>query len=220
MKDRLLSHVSHELRSRAAEAGGMLDAEPMVGLPAVHADPGRVRQVLLNLVDNAVKFSRPPGSVVIRALQEPSDPDHVRISVSDTGTGIPPATMERLFTRLFQDAGQADVTRKGIGLGLYICRDLVTRQGGRIWVESRVGHGSTFTFTLPVAAPMMTGTSRRRSRWEPPRSCRSRPTTHGSSPSWPRRSGGTEACRWQPRGRGPSSARGRLARGHESQRHD
>lgn len=143
--------VLRTLRSRAAEAGVALEVDPFDGIPPVMADPGRVRQVLVNLLDNAVKFTPNPGRVRIRARVDPSEPSHVRVSVSDTGPGMAPDVVERLFSRLFQEGTQTDASRKGLGLGLYICRELIARQGGRIWVESAPGKGSTFTFTLPIA---------------------------------------------------------------------
>ena len=79
------------------------------------------------------------------------DNDFVRISVSDTGCGISPENCAIVFERLAQVKGTTRASRSGLGLGLYISRDLVSRQGGRIWVESQLGHGSTFYLTLPVS---------------------------------------------------------------------
>jgi two-component system phosphate regulon sensor histidine kinase PhoR len=112
----------------------------------VRADPPRLEQVLVNLIHNAVKFTRPGGLVVLAAQAES---DFVRFSVSDTGAGIPAEELERIFERFYK----ADRARSGggTGLGLSISRHLVEAHGGRIWAESTEGQGSTFYFTIPIA---------------------------------------------------------------------
>jgi signal transduction histidine kinase len=109
--------------------------------------------VLANLAGNAIKFTPAGGSVTIEAV---AAGDELRFSVRDTGPGIPEAERPRLFDRYWQPTRTA---AKGTGLGLYIARGIVLAHGGRIWVDSRVGAGSTFSFTLPVApqAPAHTG---------------------------------------------------------------
>jgi signal transduction histidine kinase len=77
--------------------------------------------------------------------------EFVAVHVSDTGPGVPPAEAERIFERLYQVPGSQESSRRGLGLGLYICRELVLAHGGQIWVDSQPGAGSTFTFTLPLA---------------------------------------------------------------------
>jgi hypothetical protein len=119
-------------------------------LPLVHADPDRVLEVLINLVDNAIKFTPAEGSVMIQTSLVEADPGFVYISVSDTGRGIGPEAKAQIFERLYQDPDSVDNNRSGLGLGLFICREIVRRHEGRIWVSSEPGHGSTFTFTLPV----------------------------------------------------------------------
>jgi sigma-B regulation protein RsbU (phosphoserine phosphatase) len=119
-------------------------------LPLIHADPDRVLEVLINLVDNAIKFTPPDGSVVVKACMVEADPDCVYISVSDTGRGIGPEAKALIFERLYQDPDSVDNNRSGLGLGLFICREIVRLHQGRIWVSSEPGQGSTFTFTLPV----------------------------------------------------------------------
>jgi signal transduction histidine kinase len=119
-------------------------------LPLVHADPSRVLEVLINLVDNAIKFTPPEGSVVVKACMVEADPGSVYISVSDTGRGIGPEAKALIFERLYQDPDAVDNSRSGLGLGLFICREIVRLHQGRIWVSSEPGQGSTFTFTLPV----------------------------------------------------------------------
>jgi PAS domain S-box-containing protein len=116
--------------------------------PAVAADPDKVRQVLANLVDNAVKYSPDGGRVEIAVS---SAGNHVRFAVRDQGLGIPGPEQRRIFDKFYRL--DPDLTRGvgGTGLGLYICRELVRRMDGRIWVESREGEGSTFSFELPAA---------------------------------------------------------------------
>jgi hypothetical protein len=87
---------------------------------------------------------------MVKACLVDSEPDFVHISVADTGRGISPGTKALIFERLYQDPNAIDDSRKGLGLGLYISKELVRLHGGRIWVESQPGHGSLFTFALPL----------------------------------------------------------------------
>jgi hypothetical protein len=119
-------------------------------LPLVLADPDRVLQVLINLVDNAVKFSPPDGAVMLQANVVEADQNFVYVAVSDTGRGIGPEAKSLIFERLYQDSDSIDNNRSGLGLGLFICREIIKLHQGRIWVSSELGQGSTFTFTLPV----------------------------------------------------------------------
>jgi signal transduction histidine kinase len=111
-----------------------------------------VGQIVSNLLGNAIKFTPQGGSVVVRAQIASDDGDHVHVSVADTGPGVKAEELERIFDYLYQGQNTANLARKGFGIGLHICRDLVVRQGGRIWAESEPGHGSVFHFTLPIAA--------------------------------------------------------------------
>jgi hypothetical protein len=119
-------------------------------IPLVHADPDRVLEVLINLIDNAIKFTPPEGSVIVKACMLESDAGAVYVSVSDTGRGIGPEAVSRIFDRLYQDPDSVDGNRSGLGLGLFLAKELVTLHGGRIWVTSQPGQGSTFSFTLPL----------------------------------------------------------------------
>ncbi len=119
-------------------------------LPLVHADPDRVLEVLINLVDNAIKFTPAEGSVIVQASMVEADPGYVYISVSDTGRGISPEAKALIFERLYQDPDSIDNNRSGLGLGLFICREIVRLHEGRIWLSSELGQGSTFSFTLPI----------------------------------------------------------------------
>ena len=119
-------------------------------LPSVRADPNQLRQVLGNLVDNAVKYSPDGGEIVV---QIGCDGRSVRFSVSDTGLGIPAGEQRRIFEKFYRLDPNMTRGIGGTGLGLYISSELVRRFDGRIWVESREGEGSTFHVELPVATP-------------------------------------------------------------------
>lgn len=121
-----------------------------VRVPLVYADPDRILEVLINLIDNAVKFTPPEGSVLVKACMVDADPGMVYVSVSDTGRGIAAEAKPLIFERLYQDPNRVDNNRAGLGLGLYISRELIKLHGGRIWVSSDVGLGSTFSFTVPL----------------------------------------------------------------------
>jgi signal transduction histidine kinase len=131
---------------RLLASGFTLHLETRPGLPLADADPVRVEQVLANLVDNAIKYSPHGGPIRVRIdLQEP---DMLAVSVSDRGSGIPPDSVDHVFERFFR----VEDTRRGVkgaGLGLFICKSLVESHGGTISVQSQVGVGTTFTFTLP-----------------------------------------------------------------------
>jgi signal transduction histidine kinase len=114
--------------------------------PAV-GDRDRVQQVLVNLIDNAAKYSPSGGNVVVST--ERLD-DAVRVSVADQGMGIAPAEQRRVFERFYRTDPNLTHAPAGTGLGLYICRELVQRMGGRIDVRSQRGTGSTFWFDLPL----------------------------------------------------------------------
>ena len=109
-------------------------------------DPPRILQVLTNLLSNALKFTPAKGKVVLRVERVGDD---LRFSVSDTGMGIPPDKLEAIFERYLQVASN---DRRGVGLGLYISRCIIQGHGGKIWAESKVGAGSTFSFTIPTTA--------------------------------------------------------------------
>jgi signal transduction histidine kinase len=116
----------------------------------VYADPDRILEVLINLIDNGVKFTPPDGSVLVKACMVDADPGMVYVSVADTGRGISPEAKPLIFERLYQDPNRVDNNRAGLGLGLYISRELVLLHGGRLWVASEPGLGSTFSFNLPL----------------------------------------------------------------------
>ncbi|MCC5663203.1 diguanylate cyclase [Nostoc sp. CHAB 5784] len=142
-------------------------------LPLINADENRLQQILHNLIGNAIKFT-PSGTVEVFAklLNEnqldkestlaqqlsPNNTSHIAISISDTGIGIPEDKLDRIFESFEQVEGSARRQYGGTGLGLAITRNLIELHGGRIWVESKLGKGSVFTFTLPICEqqPSMT----------------------------------------------------------------
>jgi len=174
--DRLSDLIGDLLDMASIEAGGLrvepepLDPEPLLRetiaefqmmtdrhrlqmqgpspLPLVLADPRRTRQVLRNLVENAIKYSPDGGPITITA--RPTD-RYLEIRVADQGIGIEAQEAARIFDRFYQIDNAATRQVGGSGLGLSICKAIVEAQGGQIWVESRVGEGSTFFFTLPLA---------------------------------------------------------------------
>jgi signal transduction histidine kinase len=143
----VLTDTVEEFSPVAANKDIRLTREVAVGLPPVIGDPVRVVQVLDNLIGNAIKFTPNGGRITVtaRALDE-----EVEVVVQDTGPGLEPDQAVHVFEELYQAAKVVDEGRKGLGLGLYICKQLVTRHGGRIWVESTPGAGSAFHFTLPL----------------------------------------------------------------------
>ncbi|RKH09471.1 PAS domain S-box protein [Corallococcus sp. CA053C] len=125
----------HSLRFEAPD-------EPLV----IRGDRARLAQVLTNLVENAFKYSPTGGTVRVTARRMGTE---ACVSVKDEGIGIPEEEQAQLFERFFRARNSPISGFGGLGLGLYICRDIIERHGGRIWVESGVGHGATFHFTLP-----------------------------------------------------------------------
>jgi hypothetical protein len=119
-------------------------------IPLVYADPDRILEVLINLTDNSIKFTPADGSVMVQACMTEADANSVYVSVTDTGRGISREAQSLIFERLYQDPDSIDSNRSGLGLGLFICKELIRLHGGRIWVTSEPGEGSIFTFTLPL----------------------------------------------------------------------
>jgi signal transduction histidine kinase len=118
-------------------------------IPPVQADRRRLLQVCVNLIENAIKFTSAGGEIWLQAKTFADDPKFVQFSVTDTGKGIEPENLRRIFDRLYQEQN-AVLNRQGLGLGLAISEEIVKRHGGRIWVESTPGKGSTFYFIIPV----------------------------------------------------------------------
>ncbi len=143
---KLLMSAAERMKLQAERAGLILQVVCDDDLPNVHADQARLEQVLVNLIHNAVKFTRPDGEV---ALLAESVSEAVRFGVKDTGIGIPLDDVPRVFERFYRvDKSR---TGSGTGLGLSIARHIVEAHGGKIWAESEEGRGSTFYFSIPVA---------------------------------------------------------------------
>ena len=147
----LLADISALSRAQAAEKGIDYGIQIAADVPFnVTGDPGRVRQILLNLISNAMKHTDAGGVTVSVSVSERVGNDVVvEMDVVDTGEGIPQEELGSIFDA-YEQAGGGAVRRKGTGLGLSICRQLVGLMGGRIWAESELGHGSAFHVTVPL----------------------------------------------------------------------
>jgi signal transduction histidine kinase len=146
-----LTEVVNQLKPMANNKGLQLTLEVEDSLPLVLADSHRIRQIVINMVSNALKFTE-NGGVTIRCSQLERY-EMLRISVCDTGIGISPAALDYIFEAFRQADGSTTRRFGGTGLGLTIARKLIELHGGEVSVESIVGQGSTFSFTLPVASP-------------------------------------------------------------------
>jgi CheY-like chemotaxis protein len=146
------------MRPVAASREIALECKADPDAPAVPLDEHRVTQVLTNLLNNALKFTPAGGKVTMVVRESRAQPGFVEAAVRDTGRGIAADQRERIFDRLYQVNSGDAATGQGVGLGLYICRELARLHGGDIHVESAEGHGSVFTLRLPKDA------SARRSR--------------------------------------------------------
>jgi signal transduction histidine kinase len=145
-----ISYAVDTLLGTATAKEITLSFDPSADLPAAYADAMRVRQVLTILLDNAMKFTPAGGAVKVAAKPYEKDANLLLVEVSDTGCGIDAEAAEHVFEHLYQVTDPGRAGRRGLGLGLHIAKDLVTRQGGEIWVESEPQVGSRFMFTLPV----------------------------------------------------------------------
>ena len=125
----------------------IVDVQP--GLPRLIGDRDRLIQVVINLISNAVKFT-PSGSITCAARLEEANLDVVVVSVTDTGVGIAPEDHDRVFEQFGQAGDTLTDKPRGTGLGLSICREIVEHHGGQLWLESELGKGSRFSFSLPV----------------------------------------------------------------------
>lgn len=146
--DDLIAQVITTMAARAAERKLELHSDLPPVLPEVFVDPDRVIQVLTNLVGNACRYTPSGGQITVLASMHA---DEIQVSVRDTGIGISEEDQQRLFSRFFRSDDPTVQEAPGTGLGLSITKSLVEMHGGQIWVESELGHGSTFTFSLPTA---------------------------------------------------------------------
>ena len=143
----IIKEAGEKFKGTAASKGITLEAAPQDVRGYVVCDRSRVMQVLSNLIGNAIKFTPAKGQICVSCQRAGPEGGEVRISVSDTGEGIAPEKIKTIFDRFSQIHNQ---DRRGIGLGLYIAKMMVEEHPGRIWVESKLGEGSTFHFTLPL----------------------------------------------------------------------
>ena len=147
---RLAARVVQMMQPVAGSKGIDLAMDLAPDLPDVTIDEGRIMQVLINLINNALKFTSTGGKIRVQVGLSSDRPVFQRVSVSDTGKGIPADQQAYIFDRLYQVTSGDTTTEGGLGLGLYICRELVELHGGTIGVESELGKGSTFSFVLPM----------------------------------------------------------------------
>jgi len=140
--------VINDLQSRARNKQVVLENQ-IADEIAVRADADRIQQVLFNLVDNAIKYGRLEGQVWLNARF--AGEQFVEVSVRDNGPGIPPDSLDRVFERFYRVDKARSREQGGTGLGLSIVKHIIQSHGGEVWVESQVGQGTTFFFTLPLA---------------------------------------------------------------------
>lgn len=146
--DRLLPEAAKPFFDQAKEKGIDLVVTVPPDLPAAWADAGKITWVISNLIGNAIRYTPAGGRITVGAEQKGN---RLHVSVADTGVGIPESEFENIFRKFVQLPGPEGTSPGGAGLGLSIAREIVQAHGGRIWVESRVGAGSKFTFTLSQA---------------------------------------------------------------------
>jgi two-component system phosphate regulon sensor histidine kinase PhoR len=145
--DELVKQIVQRLQAQSDKKGLTLCVDIEQVLPDLVIDPYRIEQVLLNLIQNAIKFTDPGGSITVSVKKHNNN---VLFSVSDTGIGIPSNELSRIFERFYKVNKARD--DEGTGLGLAISRHIIAAHGGKIWVESAEGKGSTFFFTLPFGS--------------------------------------------------------------------
>lgn len=147
-----ISKVGHfavqAARASAEDAGLHLVEEIPEGLPPVQGEMRRLGQIFDNLIQNAIKFSQPGGTITVRIVEEETQ---IRAEIQDYGIGIPPDELDRIFHRFYQVDGTTTRHFRGTGLGLAIVKQIVEAHGGQVGVHSRVGEGSIFFFTIPKA---------------------------------------------------------------------
>jgi len=144
----LIQRTIENFRVLAQEKGISISDAVDLSLPAVRVDPRRMDQVLSNLISNAIKFAGDGGETEVGAVL--ADASQVKVWVRDNGVGIPADEIGQLFQKYRQGGNANRSSRQGTGLGLVICKMIVEAHGGKIWVESEPGHGSTFFFSLPT----------------------------------------------------------------------
>jgi signal transduction histidine kinase len=148
--DEFVRQIVTSVSATAEKKGIRLKQEIEANLPDVCIDEKRIEQVLLNLLGNALKFTSEGGRITVRVAVNPLVSRFAVVSVTDTGRGIEPDKLPHIFDRLYQASSDDWMNHQGLGLGLYICRELVRLHGGDICVQSEPEKGSTFSFTLPT----------------------------------------------------------------------
>jgi signal transduction histidine kinase len=147
----VVDRVVGALQLQAAQKRIQLTTEmPPHTIPLVEADQSLLQQALHNLVDNAVKYTDSGGKVGLRVSARQ---DRMVFEVSDTGIGIAPVDLPRLFEKFFRAGQKEAIKRHGTGLGLAIVKSIAERHGGQVWVESQLGKGSSFFLSIPVRQP-------------------------------------------------------------------
>lgn len=144
----ILPQAIDSLQNEAKQKNITLTLQTQSDLPKVMADPIRIVEVINNLVSNAIHYTNPNGSITVWAKLNPTQ---VITCIEDTGIGIPKEALPHLFTKFFRVSSNLQLAEKGTGLGLYISKSIIEKLGGKIWVESEVGKGSKFYFSLPIA---------------------------------------------------------------------
>lgn len=144
----IITKAVEDLKTQAVQKNVVLSFDPPLQLPKVLADPIRTPEVITNLVANAINYTKAGGHVNVSVEVSPNE---LITSVQDTGVGIPKEAISHLFNKFFRVSNQMQQASKGTGLGLYISKSIIEKLGGKIWVESEMGKGSRFSFTIPLA---------------------------------------------------------------------
>ena len=145
--EELVADIVEAMRPAAESKGLSLSLEVRGPIPPLEGDRARLEQVMNNLLSNAIKFTPEGGEVWVRLTREDNQ---IEVAVADTGIGIAPEEMPRLFGKFFRASSAVERSIRGTGLGLFITKSIVELHGGKIWAESELGKGSTFHFTLPL----------------------------------------------------------------------
>jgi len=142
---RLISEAVDGIKTIADQKKSLIHRNIPPSLPEIEADTMRIKQVIVNLLNNAIKYSPERSNILVKADIRESE---LLVQVMDRGCGIPEAEIPRIFDRYYRGTNHTDIP--GMGLGLYVCRQIIEAHHGRIWVESVAGQGTTFSFTLPL----------------------------------------------------------------------
>jgi two-component system NtrC family sensor kinase len=153
----LTARVIADFQEQAHRRQQQLTYHPVDRPVPVEGNPLRLKQVVSNLIDNALKYT--PNAGQISTIVQVED-NQVWFKVEDSGVGIPPADLPFVFDKFFRVKARAQNDTHGTGLGLAICKSIIEKYGGHIWVESQPGHGSVFIFTLPIVSKKDTATRR------------------------------------------------------------